>query len=159
VHVLGLGPGPAGLITLETMRLLQEADTVLVRTSRHPCVEELAAEGVRMRFLDRHYGEGESMEGVYAAIAREVAEEARARGTAYYAVPGFALLAERTVQLLLREDLDVRVHAAVSFFDAVLAALGVDAVEGLLVLDADRLLEGGYGMLDPRVNTLLAQVD
>ncbi len=50
-------------------------------------------------------------------------------------------------------------HGAVSFFDAVLAALGLDAVEGLLVLDADRLLERGYGILDPRVETLLAQVD
>ncbi len=160
VHVLGLGPGPLGLITLESMEMLEAAGEVLVRTSRHPCVEELAARGVRMRFLDRHYRSGLSMDEVYAAVAREVAETARAGGEAYYAVPGFALVAERTVQLLLGEsDLEVRVHGAVSFLEAALAALGLDAVEGLLILDGDRLLERGYRVLDPRVPTLIAQVD
>jgi len=159
VRVLGLGPGPMSLITLETMELLAGAGEVLVRTSRHPCVEELQAKGVRMRYLDHHYEKGGSMEEVYSGIAGEVVAEARERGEAYYAVPGFALLAERTVQLILEEDVEVRVHGAVSFFDAVLAALGLDAVEGLLLLDADRLLERGYGILDPRVPTLLAQVD
>ena len=160
VHVLGLGPGQAGLITLETMQLLEGAEEVLVRTSRHPCIAELEARGVRMRFLDHHYEAGGSMEEVYSSIAREVAEEARGRGEAYYATPGFSLLAERTVQLLLEEEgVEVRVHGAVSFFDAMLSALGLDAVEGILLLDGDRLLEGGYGVLDPRVGTLLAQVD
>ncbi len=159
VHVLGLGPGPLDLITLETLRLLEEADEVLVRTSRHPCVEELRERGVRMRFMDRHYEEGADMEDVYSTIAWEVTAAARVRGEAYYAVPGFAMLAERTVQLLLEEDVEVRVYGAVSYFDAVLATLGLDAVEGMLLLDADRLLAGSYGMLDPRVATLLAQVD
>ena len=159
VHVLGLGPGPMGLITLETMQLLEQAGEVLVRTSRHPCTGELRTRGVNMRFMDHHYEESASMEEVYSAIAREVLEEARSKGEVYYAVPGFALLAERTVQLLLEEDAEVRIRGAVSFFDAVLGELALDAVEGMLMLDADRLLERGYGMLDPRVATLLAQVD
>ena len=76
VHVLGLGPGPIGLVTLETVLLLEEAGEVLLRTERHPCVPELRARGVRFRPLDRHYDKGGSMEEVYAAIAGEVAEEA-----------------------------------------------------------------------------------
>ncbi|NPV58071.1 MAG: nucleoside triphosphate pyrophosphohydrolase [Actinobacteria bacterium] len=160
VHVLGLGPGPLDLITMETMGMLEAAREVLVRTSRHPCVEELAARGVRMRFLDRYYESGRSMEEVYAAMAREVAETARTTGEAHYAVPGFALVAERTVQLLLGEgDLEVRLHGAVSFLEPVLAALGVDALEGLLLLDGDRLLTAGHRILDPRVPSLVAQVD
>jgi tetrapyrrole methylase family protein/MazG family protein len=120
----------------------------------------LRAKGVRMRFMDHHYEKGGSMEDVYASIALEVVREARVKGEVYYATPGFSLLAERTVQLLLEsEDVEVRVHGAVSFFDAVLSALGMDAVEGILVLDGDRLLERGYGLLDPRVDALLAQVD
>ncbi len=159
VHVLGLGPGPLGLVTMDTIQAMREAEEVLLRTARHPCVAELEERGVRFRPLDHHYEKSGSMEEVYAAIAGEVVAEARRRGEACYAVPGLPVLAERTVQLLLREDVEVRVHGAVSFLDAVLAALGLDAVEGLLVLDADRLLQKGYGMLDPRVNTLIAQVD
>ncbi|MEW6553648.1 MAG: nucleoside triphosphate pyrophosphohydrolase [Actinomycetota bacterium] len=160
VHVLGLGPGPLGLVTLETLDILRGAGEVLLRTARHPCVPGLEARGVRFRPLDRHYERGASMDEVYAAIAAEVVEEARRTGEAFYAVPGFPMLAERAVQLLLAEaDVEVRVHGAVSFLDAVLAVLGLDAVEGLLVLDSDRLLERGYGILDPRVETLLSQVD
>lgn len=159
VHVLGLGPGPTGLITLETMDLLLGADEVLVRTSRHPCVDDLRARGVRVRPLDRHYERAANMEEAYSSIAEEVLDEARRRGEAFYATPGLPLLAERAVQLLLEEEVEVRVHGAVSFLDAVLAALRLDAVEGLLLLDGDRLLERGYGILHPRVDTLLAQVD
>lgn len=159
VHVIGLGPGPAGLITLETMKLLEEAGEVLVRTERHPCVEELRARGIKLRPLDRHYREGDSMEEVYSSMAGEIAGEAAAAGEAYYATPGHPLLAERTVQLLMGKDLEVRLHSAVSFLDAVFSALRLDAVEGLLLLDGDRLLERGYRVLDPRVDTLIAQVD
>ncbi|MBN2027749.1 MAG: nucleoside triphosphate pyrophosphohydrolase [Actinobacteria bacterium] len=159
VHVLGLGPGPVGLITVETMEILEKAGEVLVRTSLHPCVKDLRERGVRMRFMDYHYEENRSMEEVYSSMVAEVVEEARERGEAYYAVPGFAMLAEWTVQLLLEEDVEVRLRGAVSFFDAVLGALGLDAVEGMLILDADRLLNKGYGMLDPRVATLIAQID
>jgi len=159
VHVIGLGPGPAGLITLETMKLLEEAGEVLVRTERHPCVEELRARGIKLRSLDRHYRKGDSMEEVYSSMAGEIAGEAAAAGEAYYATPGHPLLAERTVQLLMGKDLEVRLHSAVSFLDAVFSALRLDAVEGLLLLDGDRLLERGYRVLDPRVDTLIAQVD
>lgn len=159
VHVIGLGPGPSGLITLETMELLQKAGEVLVRTERHPCVKDLQARGINLRFLDRHYQEGDSMQEVYTSMAREVAEEAAARGEVYYATPGHPLLAERTVQLLLHEELEVRLHSAVSFLDAVFSTLELDAVEGLLLLDGDRLLQRGYQVLDPRVGTLIAQVD
>lgn len=159
VHVLGLGPGPSGLITVETMELLANAGEVLARTSRHPCVEDLRARGVCIRSMDRHYETGSSMEEVYTSIVGEVVEEARARGEVYYATPGFPLLAERTVQLLLEEDVEVRIHGAVSFLDAVFSALELDAVEGLLLLDGDRLAERGYRVLDPRVGTLLVQVD
>ena len=159
VHVIGLGPGPTDLVTLETMALLERADEVLVRTERHPCVEGLRARGINLRFLDHHYRAGDSMEEVYTSMAMEVAEEAAARGEAYYATPGHPLLAEMTVQLLLREELEVRLHNAVSFLDAVLSTLELDAVEGLLLLDGDRLLQRGGQVLDSRVPTLIAQVD
>jgi tetrapyrrole methylase family protein / MazG family protein len=159
VHVLGLGPGPLGLVTLETLEILERAGEVLLRTSRHPCIKELEKRGIRFRPLDHHYEKGESMHEVYSAIALEVEAEARKRGEAFYAVPGSPMLAEHTVQMLLSRDVEVRLYGAVSFFDAVLSALGLDAVEGMLVLDADRLLEKGYRVLDPRVETLLAQVD
>lgn len=147
------------MITTETMRLLQEAEEVMVRTSRHPCVEELRDMGIGIRSMDHHYQSGGSMEEVYDSIASEVMEAAGESGEVYYATPGHPLLAERTVQILMRGDVEVRLHGAVSFLDAVLSGLGLDPVEGLLLLDGDRLVERGCRILDPRVDTLLTQVD
>lgn len=159
VHVLGLGPGPIGFLTLETVELLIHVDEVMVRTSRHPCVAELMARGARIRAMDDHYEEGNSMEEAYASITSEVVRQARAKGEAYYATPGFPLFAERAVQMILGEDVEVIIHPAVSFLEGMLASLKIDPVEGLLLLEADRLIEGGRSNLDPRTGTILSQVD
>jgi tetrapyrrole methylase family protein/MazG family protein len=141
------------------MELLESANEVMVRTARHPAVEELLARGARLRALDRYYESAASIEQVYAAIASEVVREARTSGEAFYATPGFPLLAERAVQLILAEDVDVVIHPAVSFLEGMLAALRFDPVDGLLLLEADRLIDAGYSMLDPRVDTIISQVD
>ncbi|OFW57736.1 MAG: nucleoside triphosphate pyrophosphohydrolase [Candidatus Solincola sediminis] len=159
VHILGLGPGPIGLITLETMEILERAEEVLVRTLRHPAVKDLPARGVRTRSLDHYYEDADSMEGVYRAIAAEVVKEAKASGEAFYATPGFPLMAERTVQLILAEEVEAIIHPAVSFLDGMLVLLKFDPVEGLLILEADRLIAGGYAILDPRTAAIISQVD
>jgi tetrapyrrole methylase family protein/MazG family protein len=159
VHILGLGPGPVGLITLETMELLEAADEVMVRTVKHPCIDELLARGVSVRAMDHYYEAAESMEEVYVAIASEVVREAEAQGEVFYATPGFPLVAERAVQLILAEDVEVMIHPAVSFLEDLLALLRFDPVDGLSLLEADRLIAGGYAILDPRVATIISQVD
>ncbi len=159
VHVLGLGPGPLHLLTLEAWETLQAADEVLLRTERHPCVEELRRRGVRLRPLDRWYEDSEDLEEAYRGIVGEVVRRAAERGTAWYAVPGHPLVAERTVRMLLREPVEVRLHNAVSFFDAVLSVLRRDALEGVLLLDGESLAEAGVRALDLRVGLMVAQVD
>ncbi|MBC7253192.1 MAG: nucleoside triphosphate pyrophosphohydrolase [Actinobacteria bacterium] len=159
VHVLGLGPGPLSLLTLETWEMLRAADEVLLRTERHPCVEELRERGIRLRPLDRCYERAGDLEEAYRGIVGEVVKRALERGTAWYAVPGHPLVAERTVTMLLRERVEVRLHNGVSFFDAVLALLRRDALEGVLLLDGESILETGAGVLDLRVGLMLAQVD
>lgn len=159
VHVLGLGPGPADLVTPRTMELMAGADEVLVRTSRHPCVEELASRGLRLRSLDHCYEGAADMEDAYRRMAEEVLRAAREKGVAYYAVPGHPLVAERSVQLLLGGDAEIRLHAAVSFLDAMLVPLRRELLEGVLLLDGDRLAAGEYRSLDPRRGLIIAQVD
>jgi tetrapyrrole methylase family protein / MazG family protein len=159
VHVLGLGPGPIGVITLETLDLLERAEEVMLRTARHPCIDELRERGVRFRSLEHYYEDADSIQEVYAAIAGEVVEKAGIRGEAFYATPGFPLLAEHAVQLILAEDVEVIIHPAVSFLDEILTLLGFDPVDGLSLLEADRLIAGGHGMLDPRVATIISQID
>jgi tetrapyrrole methylase family protein/MazG family protein len=159
VKVVGLGPGPMGQVTLETLEVLRGAEEVLVRTSRHPCIRDLREAGVVMRFLDHLYENSEDLEETYRRIALEVVAAARERGEVVYATPGNPVVAERSVQLLLEEDVDLVILPAVSFLDAVFVALGWDPVEGMTLVEAGSLVERGASGLDPRGALLICQVD
>lgn len=128
IHVVGLGPGSAGLLTAETAALLSVGTRVLLRTRRHPAVAEIPGSAA-FEDCDDLYQAGGNFAEVYASIAGRVLEAASA-GDVVYAVPGHPLVAESSVVALLSRAADwgaeVRVYPAVSFADAAAAALGVD---------------------------------
>ena len=45
ITIIGLGPGDAGLITRQAWHLLSAADTVYLRTGRHPAGTQLTISG------------------------------------------------------------------------------------------------------------------
>ena len=66
ITIIGLGPGGAGMLTVEAREALAAAREVWVRTARHPAVEELPDLAWRPmnfllrdagRFLGRVYGD------------------------------------------------------------------------------------------------------
>ena len=136
--ILGLGPGPAGLLSLEAMERLR-ASTVILRTKIHPCVSDLEAAGVRYTSCDDLYETGQSFEDVYRSITERVLAAARTEDVVY-AVPGSPLVAEKTV-LLLRDaareaGVPLTIKPALSFLDLAYVALGIDPINGLRIIDA-----------------------
>ena len=129
LHIVGLGPGAAGLVTGETLDLLRSGIPVILRTRRHPTVSELDPDGLWTACDDLYQG-GAGFEEIYEGIAQRVTTAALAGGNVVYAVPGHPLVAERTVTRLLAEaELSggsVRVYPAVSFADVAAAALRID---------------------------------
>jgi tetrapyrrole methylase family protein/MazG family protein len=79
-----------------------------------------------------------------------------------YAVPGDPQVGETTVQLLRREapahGLAVHIVHGVSFIEPTLAALGVDAFDGLQLCDATLLAARHHPPLDPDVPALVVQL-
>ena len=146
--ILGLGPGPAGLLSLEAMERLR-ASTVILRTKIHPCVSDLEAAGVRYTSCDDLYETGQSFEDVYRSITERVLAAARTEDVVY-AVPGSPLVAEKTV-LLLRDaareaGVPLTIKPALSFLDLAYVALGIDPINGLRIIDAqdyEALAEAG----------------
>lgn len=140
IDVIGLGPGPARLLTLESRDLLLSGRPVYLRTAVHPTVTELKAWGCRFTSFDSYYEQAEDFEQLYARIVQQLLAEAQAHGSIIYAVPGHPLVAENTVQQLLKKGppigVAVRLHTAVSCLEVVLEALGLDPSEGLTILDA-----------------------
>ena len=139
VTVVGLGPGPVGLVTQETLDAIAGATTRFVRTTRHPSA---AAVGDATSF-DDEYERHDTFAEVYAAIANRVGDAALHNGSALYAVPGSPGVLEDVVQRLLADTrLDVRVMSAVSFLDLAWLRLGIDPVNhSVRLVDAHRFAE------------------
>ncbi|MGA1506527.1 MAG: SAM-dependent methyltransferase, partial [Ilumatobacteraceae bacterium] len=126
VTVVGLGPGPADLVTRETLEAIRSSTTRFIRTRRHPS-SSLVGDAVS---FDDEYDRHDTFAQVYAAIATRVAQAALQSGSALYAVPGSPGVLEDGVRRLLADArLDVRVLAAVRFLDIASLRLGIDPVD------------------------------
>ena len=160
ITIVGLGPGRVDDLTRRAWRALERAETVYLRTERHPCVPNLP-EGPRYQSFDGIYETVEKFEDVYTAIVARLLDAARS-GDVVYAVPGDPLVAESTVTRLLTEarthGIPVEVVSGVSFIEPTLALLGIDALDGLQLHDALTLAGLHHPPLNPDYPALLAQV-
>lgn len=171
IEIVGLGPGDPDLRTVGTQQLLDEAERIVLRTARHPGIADLLAD-TRVSDCDDLYESGATFDEVYRSVAERVADLARrATGSVVYAVPGDPQFGERTVLLLrdlaLGQGISLRVHPAVSAFDAIASTLGIDLMAAeAQVLDAAALVEvlerepyaGGLVTVDPARPVVVGQV-
>lgn len=160
--ILGLGPGEVDDLSRRAWRTLKQAKTVILRTSRHNCVPCLPqGEGIEYQNCDDLYEQIPAFEGVYAAIVERVMQAARA-GDVVYAVPGDPLVGESTVLKLLEqakaEGLAVTIVSGISFVEPTLAAVGVDALDGLQILDGITVAMMHHPPINPDFPALLGQV-
>ena len=161
IVIVGLGPGDPKHLTREAWRVLSEAKEVWLRTVHHPTVAGLP-EGTVVRSFDPLYESAEDFVTVYETIAAEVVRLGKRPEGVIYAVPGHPLVGEASVQRILslaREaDLPVRVVEGLSFVEPTLTALGIDALEGLQVIDGIDLAAHHHPPLNPDLPALVGQV-
>ena len=158
--ILGLGPGSIDDLTRRAWHTLETAQTVYLRTSRHPSAPWLPS-GPRYESFDAVYESTAQFEQVYAEIVNRVLAAAR-QGDVVYAVPGDPLVAEATVIALLEQaaqaQIPVEVVSGVSFVEPTLRLLGIDALDGLQLIDALTVAVMHHPPLNPDTPALLAQV-
>ena len=131
ITIVGLGPGAAGNLSLETMDLLKSEAQVILRTAVHPTVAELEKQNVQFTSCDSFYEEGANFEEVYGRVVARVLAAAM-EGDVVYAVPGSPLVAERTV-VMLREQakeygVPLVIKPAMSFLDLAYASFSKSIV-------------------------------
>ncbi len=141
VVVVGLGPAGADLLLPAARAALEAvpAGRRFTRTSRHPAVADLAAEGLELASCDDVYETASSAEEVYSAISERLLAAAE-QGDVAFAVPGSPAVGERTVALL-RRALGERlvVVPGLSFAELAWNRLAVDPTEGARVADGKAL--------------------
>ncbi|HLV44907.1 MAG TPA: nucleoside triphosphate pyrophosphohydrolase [Aggregatilineales bacterium] len=160
--IVGLGPGDPDDLTRRAWRTLAEVDEIYLRTRRHPTVEHLP-EGPEIHSFDSVYEGEDDFDAVYDTIAARLIELAAEQGrNVVYAVPGDPLVAEGTVTRLLalgaQRGIPVEIVSGLSFVEPALAALGVDALPGLQLVDATDLAPAHHPPINPDYPALVAQV-
>ena len=137
--VAGLGPAGAELMTRGTWARIEAAEQILLRTRIHPTVEALDAAGISYETYDDFYERADDFDELYEAITDDLFARA-AKSNVLYLVPGSPFVAERTVQMLreraMEEDMPLEILPAMSFLEPLFAALGIDPVNGLSIIDA-----------------------
>lgn len=140
IHIVGLGPGNPGLMTIETLELLKNKDFNYFRTAIHPVMEFIEEQGISYESFDRYYETEETFEEVYEKIVRELIGRVKEKKRIVYAVPGNPLFGEETVVKLLRlgktYGIECKVYSGVSFVDVTMNALEEDPIKGMKILDA-----------------------
>ncbi len=163
ITIVGLGPGGAHLWTEAARQVFASSQEVWLRTARHPGVEELTRSfPLKVHSFDAWYDEATDFASLYESIARRVIELGQREQGVVYAVPGHPSVGEATVPLIRRmaveTGLTVRIVPGLSFLEPVLTALGIDALEGLQIADADQLAAMHHPPLDPDRPALVAQL-
>jgi tetrapyrrole methylase family protein/MazG family protein len=158
--IVGLGPGHVDDVSRRAWKALEAAPIIYLRTAQHPCVPELPRAASIIAF-DDVYDRYADFDKIYATITEQVLNAARA-GDVVYAVPGDPLVAESTVTRLIeaaqRENIPLTIINGISFIEPSLALLGIDALDGLQLLDAIDVADAHHPPINPDYPALLAQV-
>ncbi|MFL0252134.1 nucleoside triphosphate pyrophosphohydrolase [Clostridium neuense] len=159
IKIVGLGPGSKDAITFGTLELLKNSSNVILRTEKHPTVKYLKEMGIKFQTYDEKYEKSESFDDVYNSIAEDIIKKYSKAEEIVYAVPGHPLVAEKSVEILLKlckeQGIQAEVLPAVSFIDVVMERLQIDPVKGLKIIDA---FDMKNQILDKRIGLIITQV-
>lgn len=158
ITIIGLGPGGPQLLTREAWECLAQAGEVWLRTGRHPAAAGLP-DGLTVHTFDDLYEPAEEFEAVYEAITERLLALAGRPEGVVYAVPGDPTVGEATIQRLRQAGrFPLRIIHGVSFVEPALAALGLDALDGLSVADALELAGRHHPPFPPDTPALIGQI-
>ena len=136
----GLGPGDPAYVPVPVITAIQQAAVVFLRTSKHPAMDALDNLRQDYRSFDHLYEEMDAFEEIYQTITETVMGAVKdTEGTVVYLTPGHPLVAEEASQRLLKDArscLKVEVLPAPSALEGMYAALGIDPLGGLEIVDA-----------------------
>jgi len=165
IMLVGLGPAEAADLTLRALRTLESADYILLRTNRHPAVDELPTLLNSMppaSSCDDLYETHTEFADVYAAIVERLFALAQEYKTVIYAVPGHPWVGEQSTRLILaraaEEGVDVEVVGGMSFVESAFAAAQVDLMDGAQVVDAMLIVQQYAPKVEVSLPLLVAQV-
>ncbi len=154
IYVVGLGPGSISALTLGAVERINSGDSIFLRTEKHPTVEYLKERNIPYKTYDYLYEDEEDFKDVYERIVEELIVESKDKVINYF-VPGNPLLAEKTVEILKRNDVDIEIISGMSFIEPLIELVDRDPIGGLKLVDGSvfDILDVDIG-----IDTIITQV-
>lgn len=154
IFIIGLGPGNYKDLTIEALEKIKSGNENFLRTENHPTVEYLKAENIKFKSFDNLYDKLDSFEDVYEKIVEILLSEAESKDINYI-VPGNPMVAEKTTELLLNTNADIKIIHGLSFLEPLFRGVKLDPVDGFLLLGGDNLNKRD---LDVNKATIIGQI-
>ncbi len=158
IVIVSLGSGDPDLLNIKTVRILREAGSLILRTSRHPIASWLTEQGIRFSTLDHLYSESEDFDSLNQKAADCLIRLASG-SEIVYAVPDAAT--DQTVRTLFRvkpENLAVSVIPGLSAYDLYLSSsLGRLTDTSVVLVPAVELTSGFF--YDPNRTLLVTELN
>lgn len=155
IFIVGLGPGNEDALTLGAIKRINSGAKNFLRTERHPTVKYFKDNFIEYKSYDYIYDTEEEFSEVYKNIVKELIQESSNEVEINYFVPGNPCIAEKTVELLLDEDLDIDIVSGMSFIEPMIEIIGRDPVNGLKIVDGAVF---DQALVDINVDTIITQV-
>ncbi|SFJ35669.1 nucleoside triphosphate pyrophosphohydrolase [Thermoflavimicrobium dichotomicum] len=159
IVVVGLGFGDETALPIGTVALFSRSEMIWLRTEKHPAVHWIREKGIPFQTFDEVYEMFSDFESVYQEIAQRLLQLTEMQEIVVYAVPGHPMVAERTVQLLRQlgpqYGVEIDIRGGGSFLDIAFARLGIDPIEGFMMVDGNSLRPEE---INPRLHILIGQV-
>lgn len=159
LYIVGLGAGNIDNLTIGALNKLQN-NKVILRTRKHPCVEEFDNYNINFTSFDDIYDTSETFEEVYEKISQLILDECR-KGDIVYAVPGNPLINETSVKNIIKKceenNISYEIIEGISYIDVIACALKKDLGKGLELVDAFDILDNKF-RLNKHLPVLINQV-
>lgn len=157
ITIIGLGPGPRKLLTLEAYEVLKNLKKVHFRTGDHPVVKELIDRGIVYKSYDDLYESCSDFDELYKGIAKDLLETAETEEV-FYAVPGHPNLYDDSVKYIYEmadEEVKIKKIYGSSVHEVALSAIDRAITDDLVITSA---LEVKKHRIDYKKNNLIIGV-
>lgn len=156
IYVVGLGPGSEDSLTLGAIKRIESGKKNFVRTENHPTIKYFKDRNIGYESYDYLYDKEEDFESVYATIVQNLKAELSKEEEINYFVPGNPFVAEKTVELLFKEEnLDIEIVSGMSFLEPMIEIVKRDPIDGLKLIDGSTI---DSLVIDINSDTIITQV-
>ncbi len=134
ILIVGLGPGPKGYTTSQTVLALEKAEICYVQTALHPSIEIVKQASIGFISLDEEYQKAQDFDALNRAVAEKIVEAGRERRIVF-AVTGEASQGQSAVQTVWNRakelGIEVGILPGLSTAAAAMAEAGAPCEQGV----------------------------